>query len=119
MKLELDNDAMKGLVSEAIFQSFDAQKRDALVKSALEALLQPTKDGYGKGKSPLQQAFEDALASKARQVANEAVENKPEIIAEIDRLISDAMKKLVTENREAMVDKLADGMRKAITGDRY
>ena len=121
MRLELDNDAMKGLVSEAIFQSFDEQKRDALVKSALEQLLQPAKDGYGnsKGKSPLQSAFEDALAMKAREVANLAVNERPEIVEAINLMVIDALKKFTEDGREAMVEKMADAIRKGITGDRY
>jgi hypothetical protein len=119
MKLELDNDAMKGLIGESILQSFDEQKRDAIIRAAIESLLQPIKDGYSRGKTPLQEAFEAALSFKAREMAREAIEKDSGIQAQIEALIADAQKKFFVEKREAMVDKMADALQRAITGRDY
>lgn len=119
MRLELDEAAMKGLVSEAIFQSLDEQKREALIRSALEALLLPNAEGYGRGKSPLQAAFEQALYRKANEIAADALSNRPEITKAVDDLVMDALRKFMGEKRDEMIEQIADGIRKAITGDRY
>lgn len=122
MQLSLDNDTMKNLVSEAIFQSFDAQKREELVKVALQTLLQPPPENYSsrtKPKSPLQEAFESAIVDHARILVRESLTNRPEIKEELDKIILEGMNKFLTDKREDMVEKIADAMRKGITGERF
>jgi len=119
MKIDLDSDMVKEVVSAAIFQSFDEQKRDSLIKSALDYLLKPGSESYNRGKTPLQSAFELALNQQALAVAESLLKDNVEVKAKLESMMLDALVNITTTRRQAIVDKMSDALLKALTNERY
>jgi len=123
MKIDLTDDSLKSLISEAILQSLDGEKRDTLIKGALAYLLAPGENGGAFGAtrriSPLERAFQESIVSVARRVCEEHLSQLSAVRAEIEKLVAEGMHKVIAENREQTVDKIAEAIRKGITGDRY
>jgi hypothetical protein len=124
MKIELNDDQMKQLVSEAIYLQLDEKKREEVMKAAIAHLLAPTKssDRYGgtvPGPSPLEQAFNNAIGWVAGQIAREMLEKDEAIQAQIKQLIADAVNKMMTTDRQIYIDKISQNIAAAMTKDRY
>ena len=80
MKFELPKDQMQDIVSAAILQTLDDEKRAALIGEAIKYLMTAKQDrGYGYGQTPLQEAFQSALYAVAREVVTEQIKADPEI----------------------------------------
>lgn len=124
MKLELNDEQMKSLVSEAIFLQLDEKKRDEVLRAAITHLISPSKstDRFGssvKGPSPLEESFQNAIGWVANQVCRDILEKDENIQAQLKQLVADAVNKMMTTDREAYVDKIAQAIGSAMTKDRY
>lgn len=76
MKIELGPEQVKEFVQAAIMDSISAESRDAIVAKAVESLITPRESTYGfrKNSTPLQEAFDGAVQSAARQIVQERLE---------------------------------------------
>ena len=122
MKIDLTDDSLKSLISEAILQSLDGEKRDTLIRGALAYLLAPVErvgGGYGKPTSHLERAFQESIVSVARRACDSYLSENDEVRSAVEKLVAEGMHKVIAENREQTVDKIAEAIRKGITGDRY
>lgn len=81
MDLKLDPEAVQSIASAAIFEHLGQEARDSIVKQAVEHLLTPEKSrtGYGTGKTPIQNAFDQAITTVAYKVVKEQIENDPDV----------------------------------------
>ena len=122
MKLELglEQEQLKGIVSEAILRSLDDQKRDALVQQALQYLLTPQESGYsyGRKKTPLEEAFEFAIRSVAGEVVSDHLEQDAQVKERLNGLVAEAFAKALENDRERITDRLADAITSALTGEK-
>lgn len=120
MDIKLDDAGMKALVSEAILQSLDAQKRDALIKEALAYLLEPKRDAYGSRLTPLQDAFREAVSNFARRTVEEMFEKETAIRDDVLKLIKDSWAALMSDQRyPKLVTKFGEAISSALTGRDY
>lgn len=89
MEIKLDAEAVTAIASSAIFDSLSQDVRDSVIKQAVQFLLTPEKDRYSHSgtKTPLQNAFDDAIRSVAYKVVKEKIENNPDIINAINELL--------------------------------
>lgn len=112
MSVNIDTETLKQLVGENILKALDEQKREALIKSALDYLLTPpSPSGYStKQPSPLQSAFNDAVTFSCRTIAKEIIEKDVETQAKIRDLIRDAVVMVMEKKREETVVKIADAI---------
>lgn len=74
----INSDSMQAIVSKAILEGIDAQQKDLLIEQAVKSLLvAPKSPGYGvQTKTPLQDAFDDAVRRTARTVVDEVIETE-------------------------------------------
>lgn len=122
MKIDLDQNALKELISESIFNSFSEDQKQVMIKSALQYLLSPQENGghYGrKQPSPLEEAFNRSISRMAEQLASTVLDNDPEVKSKLNLLIQEGITKVFMESREETVGKIADAIRKAVSGERY
>jgi len=112
-----DDTAMKALVVEAMFKSLDEGKREALIKGAIAALITPTNKGhgyYGPNKSPLEDAFNDAIQQVARELVFETVRAEGPIRDRLKALCAAALEKLVLTDEGQLATELATAIVRAI-----
>lgn len=118
MEIKLDNLNFQEVFTAAIMQTLDADKKEQLIKGALQFLLSKTNDRYN-NKTPLQDAFEIALRAETINVARDYLKDNEEVKAALEGLIVDAVKKITTDAREQTVDKLADKIIEGLYSDKY
>ena len=120
MDIKLNVDQVKDIVSEAVLRSLDQDTRNTLIQGAIKSLLEPVgKDTmYSKAKSPLQQAFEQAVYSVAISIARETMEKDTIVQQQIKVLLTEAMEKVMIQNREKTVDLIANAITTGMGGGR-
>jgi pyruvoyl-dependent arginine decarboxylase (PvlArgDC) len=109
--LDLPDDQMREIVSAAILQTVTAENRDALITSAIASLLAPNSSGFGSRQSPLQLAFNIAIEQKAKQIVKEMLDTDEQIERAVeDIIISAAKKAFSSENKDTMIDSMANAI---------
>jgi hypothetical protein len=122
MDVRLDDDAMKGIIMKAVLDSLTPERRETLIGEAVKQLLEKGRDTrtYADNRSNLQKAFDEAVYTVTAQVAREELSKEETLKTKVRTLMLDAWEKLTTGDAyEKLVQAVADGMRKAIGGDRY
>lgn len=118
IKVNVDGPAMQAIVAAAILQQVGPEKRDELMTAAIKHLMTPGESrgyGYAPPRSPLQQAFEEAVRHSADRIMHEEME-KPEYKSKLQEVVREAMmRSLEGEPREAMVVRLAGALSTALT----
>lgn len=118
MEIKLNDLNFQEVFTAAIMQSLDNDKKEELIKGALQYLM--TKgSGYNDKKTPLQEAFEIALRSETINVAKEYLSNNAEIKEVLNGIIRDAVTKIATDNREKTVEKVADKIIEGLYSEKY
>lgn len=117
MKLDIDDDQMKSLLSEAIYASLDEKKRGALIKGALEHLLTPDRNsGYGvTGQTPIQRAFNNAIETVANTVVREELTKNEAVRAKIEEMMASAVAAFIGAERETMIKRMSDAIASSLT----
>lgn len=114
LEIKIDDEMVKSYVAEAILKQIDGPTREKILAQAVATLLKPEEyRGYGaKPKSPLEQAFEQAVHRVAHDVVREDLEKNPAIRDKIRELYSEAMRKVFEdqETRLKIVQSIADAM---------
>lgn len=114
MDITLDKEMVKSVVSAAILQMLDAQKREALIKEAIQHLLSPGTDSWNRGRSPLQEAFANACRLIAVEIAKEMLEKDEQVKARIRELILEAYMRVTEQNREKTVQRIAEALERGM-----
>lgn len=119
--INLSPEAISSAISGAILGSLDAKTREDLIRQSLEHLLTPKKDSswHGQKLSPLQEAFNIAVTSLARDEVKKNLETNQKVRSEIEKLVSDAFTKIFTTKRDEVVNKMADAFVQGMKIDTY
>lgn len=94
MELKIDEAAVRDVVHKAILEQIGVEGRDGLVTAAIAYLMEPQKDRYGSGISPLQTAFNSAIGQAAMIIVREMVMSDPALQARIHEKIGEAIIKM-------------------------
>lgn len=119
MKLELSDDQLKSLVSEALLKSLDEKKRETLIAGAIAELLKPVASGTWSSQSNLQRIFSDAVYAVAKKQIEDEMTTNSELASKIKDLMLEALTLVTSIRREDTITKMADAFTKGIFGDRY
>lgn len=120
MEIKLDTVDFKEVFNAAIIKTLDEEKKNALIQGALNHLTtRPDNNGYRKGKTPIEDAFEMALNQVAREKIEEFLKTDESINKTIEKLISDAVSKINGDRRENTVSKIADKIIEGLYSDKY
>lgn len=91
--LNIPEETMRGLIGDAILTAIDQEARDALIQSAINYLIAPTKhpDSWRNeiGPSPLESAFKTALEQYARGYVRTWMESSDEFATTIRAQLDD------------------------------
>lgn len=111
MEIKLEDQQLKSLIGEAIFQSMDDQKRDALIKEAIYYLVTPKSSNYsGKMSSPLEDAFKQALYGITRDILADQLKNDPTVSDAVHGLLAEAVQRVFITGREETLRRVEIGI---------
>lgn len=99
MQLSLDDDTIRGLVSEGIIAQLSGEQREKIIGEALSSILKPGPSSYGRTEpSPLQLAFNMAVNNVAQRIAVELIEEDPELRTRIKAQVLAGVENLLTND---------------------
>lgn len=113
-----DDEALKRLISEAIFQSLEEGKREKLIKEAISYLLRPAGDRAG-NESPIEGAFRRACIAVTEKIAEETVAKDEDFQAKVKGLLVEAVERFNGQAREKLTQRLAEAIGRAVVGKDY
>lgn len=101
MKIDITDDQMRTLFSEAVYASMGDEGRAELVKGAIESLLErktvKVSGGYrSRETSELQEAFSRALRFECDKIVREMLQNDKAIRTQLEGIVRDAWLQLMT-----------------------
>lgn len=112
--ISIPADAMQAIVQKAIFEGISAEQRELLVQQAIEYLVAPPTNGYGqRGTSPLESAFQNAVAIAANQIVRELVKES-EFTARITEMVEKTLREFVAQDVR-MVEAVGSAVGTAVT----
>lgn len=102
-------------MSQALMEALGEEQRNALIQKAIENLMTPAKDNYGRATTTaLEDAFSFAVQQTAREIINKELTNDDGFKAKIRAVIVDATDKFLVENREATVNELSNSLSQSV-----
>lgn len=88
LSIELDAEAIRTATAQALIGNMPAEAREKLLAIAVDNLLRENRDrGFGRGSTPLQDAFDAAVRTVAQTIAEEHVRDNPELVAKMRELV--------------------------------
>lgn len=115
MEIKLDPESVQSIASAAIFDHMSQEMRDSVLKQAVESLLTPGKrEYYGTGKTPLQTAFDQAIAQAAYKAVQEKIAEDPEVRAKIQELLGPLLNSALEAEAKDYNTSLADALGNAL-----
>lgn len=116
----LDPIALREATSQAIMGMLTPEIKANLIQNAIKQLLNPGTDSWNRDRSPIQEAFNQAVVFVAREVAKAHVEGDPQIKGRLQTLMRETADKVLNADQEKMVEKMADAFVAAIAAkERY
>lgn len=114
LRLEIKGDQIKAFVAEAIFHQMDETTRQALIKEALQHLMEKKKDHYGSrsNPSPVEEAYHRAVETVAMEMIKELV--KTEFKDQVEVVVREAITKVFVESKDKMVEAMAESMKRVM-----
>lgn len=122
MDLRVDSADVQALVTKSLVDALSPEAREKLISNAIVQALTATEPDFRgrRPRSPLQQAFDEAVVTCANRYASEMLSNDPQFREQLEGLFADVSRRLFDkDNREALVDAMASTIRAALTKDRY
>lgn len=114
MNINLNDEQMREVIGAAVLKTLDEDTRTTVIAAAIDHLMRPEKTFGGRQESPLQQAFNRAIANVAEQAAKEEIENNDEVKEKLRTLLHEAVDTLMA-NKEESVKKIASALSDAMT----
>lgn len=121
MELKLDSEAVHAMLKASVLAQLTPEMQQQLISNAVEHLLKEKVHKGWDAPTNLQQIFNDAVRMKASDLMAAELE-KPEVVAEFHKVVSEAVVKALSPNakaREEIVSNMANALRKVLTGERY
>ncbi len=116
MDIKLDEQMMRGLVSEALLKAMDEKQRELLIAGAIKHLLTPEKGLYSSSppQSPMEVAFRQSVSNVAQRIVSERLENDAEFKDKINGLLNEALVMVMETGRDQTVKNIADAIAKGL-----
>jgi len=106
LSIQLDPVALREATAQAIMGILTPEVRERLLRESVTQLLAPSTNSWDRGKSPIQQAFDNAVQQIANEIARDVVRNDPAITSKIRELLTKAFEKAVSVKEDVLVDKM-------------
>lgn len=117
LTIQLDPVALREATGQAIMGILTPEVRAQILQAAIDSLLRPSTDSWNKGKSPIEQAFEQAVTQTCRDLAREYVANDPELMGRLRKLLADTAAKVLDCDTDKMAERMADAFTSSMRRD--
>lgn len=114
MTLELDPVALREATTQAIMGTLTPEVRAQIIEKAISALLKPSTDSWDRGRSPIQTAFDNAVAHCAKEIAKEQIAADEKIRTRLQELMRQAADKVLGMDADKLAEKMADAFTASI-----
>lgn len=115
-EIKIEPEEVRAALVDVLQRTIPAEQRERLIRDAIAELIQKRNNW---DTTELQQQYRYAVQNVAREVF-QAEFQKPERVAAIQELVTEAFARLFEKDfRDKLVEQLATGIGKALTGDRY
>ena len=120
MDVKLDSATMEGLVSKAIFDMLTEDKRDELIRGAIQSLMKrPSGSGYN-AMTELERLFAEAAQTAARKLIIQKLDGDAAFQDGVKQVFEKAWVGAFTGDAgDKLAEKMSGAFRQALTGDRY
>ena len=108
MQITLDPVALREATGQAIMGILTPELRAQILQQAISALLAPSTNSWERGKSPIEQAFENAVGRAAHEAAFEYVKTDAVLMDRIKALLQQTADKVLAADPEKMAGRMAD-----------
>lgn len=95
-KIELPPDVLAHLTQDVLLRALDDGQREVLIREALKFLTTRT-DGYGRSRTPLQEAFQQAVFAIARTCAEEVLAPGTDARRQVEDAVKNAVAAALTD----------------------
>lgn len=102
----LPPDAVQQATAQALIGILSPEVKEQLLQKGINAVL-CEKNSYRDKKTPLQCAFEDAIAQVAREEAIKMVQDNEQIRSKIQAVLRDTADKVLSTSPEQLAEKMA------------
>jgi len=106
--LQLDPVAIREATSQAIMGLLTPEMKTKIITDALSNLLKPSTDSWRNNKTPLEEAFNNAVIQVTQKMAKEMVEGDADLVAKIKDLINQTAHKVLNTDVEKLAGKMSD-----------
>lgn len=120
MDIKIPEAQMQDIVAQAIFKTLDENARNTLIQEAITYLItKPEKKDYyaPDPKSPLQQAFHNAVGVAANKLISDQFDTDQALKEKILALFAEAMVRVFEMDRATTVQRLANAIGSAMAKD--
>ena len=115
MEIKFDAEAAATIASAAIFDSMSQDARDGVIRSAVQFLLTPEEQRYGgRGSTPLQDAFNEAIQQAAFKAVQEKIANDPVVTQSIADILGPMINAALVAESELWNSGLANAIGSAL-----
>jgi hypothetical protein len=119
-RIDIPQEQWGAMIGAAVMASITNDNRDKLIRDAVTALLTPSGSSWDNKKSPLQIAFEQAVNAQARLIVDAELNGNQEIQSRVRAILAEALDKALTgDNREKLVNRMAEALIEGFNIDRY
>lgn len=119
MDLKLSDTQLNEMLQVAVIQALGDDAKALIIEQAIGYLMKPQKDYRGQETvSPLLEAVQRATRNLAEKIVEERLAADQDFRVRLDEVFHLAVEKTFGD-KELLATKLAEALRKAISGDRY
>lgn len=116
--INLDPVALREATTQSIMGMLTPEVRAKIISDAISALLNPSTNSWDKGRSPIQQAFDNAVARVAHEVAHEHVKNDPTIKSRLEFLVKETATNVLRMDAAKMAENMASAFVESMRSSR-
>lgn len=106
--ISLDPEALREATVQAMVGVLTDETKEKMIQQSIKAILMPSTNNWDKGKSPIEQAFQNAITTLAHQECLKLVKEDEGINAKIKELLRITAEKVLDADQEKMAEKMAE-----------
>jgi hypothetical protein len=108
LTLQLEGEALREAIAQSILGHLTPEAQKELLDKAIQAVLAPSTSSYDRGRSPLQQAFENAVQRVAQEQALLMVQEDESVKARLQQLMRDTADRVLATDQDKLAERMAD-----------
>ena len=114
VNIQLDPVALREATTQALMGVLTPEVREEILRKAIVSLLNPGTNSWDRGKSPIEQAFDNAVTQIAREEAIRMVKEDPALQANVQSLLRKTADLMLNTDQDKLAQRMADAFLESI-----